>query len=276
VGSRPARRRFPGGPAAAGLCWLGLLAAAAALAPRLVPFDPAAQALDSGLSPPSALHWLGQDRLGRDILARLLHGARISLGVGIGTVLVSVVPGVLAGAVSGFLGGRTDALLMRACDLLLAFPGILLAIAVTAVLGPSPAHVVLALSLTGWTGYARLVRGQVRKSREAEHVQAARAVGVPPFRLLFRHVLPEAVPAVVVEATFGLGRAVVAEAGLSFLGLGVTPPTPSWGSMIAEGRHFLFLAPHLTLAPGLAIMLTVMAFNFAGDGLRDAMDPRSG
>jgi peptide/nickel transport system permease protein len=260
--------------AAVGLGYLGLLCAAALLAPRIAPFDPSAQALDSGLSGASAAHWLGQDRLGRDILSRLLFGARISLAVGLGTVALSIVPGTLAGALSGFFGGRIDAFFMRICDLLLAFPGLLLAIAVTAMLGPSLPNVIFALSALGWVGYARLIRGQVLKVRETEYVQAARSVGATPFRLLARHVLPNALSPLIVEATFGIGRAVVAEAGLSFLGLGVSPPTPSWGSMIAEGRHFLFVAPHLTLAPGLAIMLTVMAFNFAGDGLRDAMDTR--
>lgn len=260
--------------AAAGLCFLGLLSAAALLAPQLAPFDPAAQALDAGLSKASWAHWLGQDRLGRDVLSRLLFGARVSLAVGLGTVALSIVPGLVVGSLSGFFGGRIDALFMRVCDMLLAFPGLLLAIAVTAALGPSLAHVVYALSLTGWVGYARLIRGQVLKLRETEYVQAARSVGVSPRRTLVRHVLPNALAPLIVEATFGIGRAVVAEAGLSFLGLGVTPPTASWGSMIAEGRHFLFIAPHMTLAPGLAIMLTVMAFNFVGDGLRDAMDVR--
>jgi ABC-type dipeptide/oligopeptide/nickel transport system permease subunit len=258
--------------ALAGTLFLAVVCAAALLAPRIAPFDPVAQSLDSGLSAPSASHWLGQDRLGRDILSRLLFGARISLAVGLGTVALSIVPGLLVGAFAGFFGGRTDALFMRACDLLLAFPGLLLAIAITAVLGPSPSHVVLALSALGWVGYARLIRGQVLKVKASEYVQAADAVGATPMRQLFRHVLPNALSPLIVEATFGIGRAVVAEAGLSFLGLGVAPPAPSWGSMIAEGRHFLFVAPHLTLAPGLAIMLTVMAFNFVGDGLRDAID----
>ncbi|HEY3489757.1 MAG TPA: ABC transporter permease [Candidatus Deferrimicrobiaceae bacterium] len=260
--------------AAAGLAFLALLSLAAVLAPRLAAFDPAAQSLGAGLSRASAVHWLGQDRLGRDILSRLLYGSRISLAVGLGTVALSIVPGLFIGAISGFAGGKVDALFMRLCDLLLAFPGLLLAIAITAVLGPSPWHVILALSILGWVGYARLIRGQVRKVRESEFVQAARSVGVSPGRQLVRHVLPNALSPLIVEATFGIGRAVVSEAGLSFLGLGVSPPTPSWGAMIAEGRHFLFIAPHLTLAPGLAIMLTVMAFNFVGDGLRDAMDVR--
>jgi len=163
---------------------------------------------------------------------------------------------------------------MRLADVLLAFPGILLAIAITSVLGPSLRNVLIALCALGWVGYARLIRGQILKVREMEFVQSARSVGAPPARLLLVHILPNAISPVIVEATFGIARAIVAEAGLSFLGLGVNPPTPSWGAMISEGRHFLFVAPHLTTVPGLAIMFTVMAFNFLGDGLRDAIDVR--
>jgi peptide/nickel transport system permease protein len=260
--------------AVTGLAVVVLLLIVAALAPLLAPFDPGAQALDSGLSGPSRSHWLGQDRLGRDLLSRLLHGARISVAVGLGTVSLSLSIGLLVGSASGFLGGRVDHLFMRLADVLLAFPGILLAIAITSVLGPSLRNVLITLSALGWVGYARLIRGQILKVREMEFVQSAQAVGSPPARLLLVHILPNAISPVIVEATFGIARAIVAEAGLSFLGLGVAPPTPSWGAMINEGRHFLFVAPHLTTVPGLAIMITVMAFNFLGDGLRDAMDVR--
>jgi peptide/nickel transport system permease protein len=260
--------------AVAGLAVVVLLLIVAALAPLLAPFDTGAQALDSGLSGPSWSHWLGQDRLGRDLLSRLIHGARISVAVGLGTVSLSLLIGLLVGSASGFLGGKVDHLFMRLADVLLAFPGILLAIAITSVLGPSLRNVLIALSALGWVGYARLIRGQILKIREMEFVQSARAVGTPPARLLRVHILPNAISPVIVEATFGIARAIVAEAGLSFLGLGVAPPTPSWGAMISEGRHFLFVAPHLTTVPGLAIMITVMAFNFLGDGIRDAMDVR--
>jgi peptide/nickel transport system permease protein len=260
--------------AVAGFAVVSLLLLVAALAPLLAPYDPGAQALDSGLSGPSWSHWLGQDRLGRDLLSRLICGARISVAVGLGTVSLSLVIGLLVGSASGFLGGKVDHLFMRLADILLAFPGILLAIAITSVLGPSLRNVLIALSALGWVGYARLIRGQIFKVREMEFVQSARAVGTPPARLLRVHILPNAISPVIVEATFGIARAIVAEAGLSFLGLGVAPPTPSWGAMINEGRHFLFVAPHLTTVPGLAIMITVMAFNFLGDGLRDAMDVR--
>ena len=260
--------------AAAGLAVVAALLLFALLAPWLSPFDPSAQDLDSGLSGASASHWLGQDKLGRDLLSRAIHGSRISVLVGLGTVAISLFIGLLAGSVSGFFGGRVDHLFMRVCDVLMAFPGILLAIGITAVLGPSLSNVLIALSLLGWVGYARLIRAQVMKVKEMEFVESARASGSPPARILISHVLPNALSPIIVEATFGIGRAIVAEAGLSFLGLGVAPPAPSWGAMINEGRHFLFVAPHIAAVPGLAIMATVMAFNLIGDGLRDAMDVR--
>jgi peptide/nickel transport system permease protein len=260
--------------ATAGLFVVAALLLVALLAPWLSPFDPNALDLDSGLSGPSASHWLGQDKLGRDLFSRLIHGSRISVAVGLGTVSISLAIGLLAGALSGFFGGKVDHLFMRLADILLAFPGILLAIGITAVLGPSLRNVLIALSLLGWVGYARLIRGQVLKVKELEFVQSARAAGSPPFRLLLAHILPNALSPIIVEATFGIARAIVAEAGLSFLGLGVAPPAPSWGAMINEGRHFLFVAPHIATVPGLAIMAAVMAFNFIGDGLRDAMDVR--
>jgi peptide/nickel transport system permease protein len=260
--------------AVAGAAVVLLFLLVAVLAPWLAPYDPGTQALDSGLSGPSWAHWLGQDRLGRDLLSRLVYGARISVAVGLGTVSLSLLIGLLVGAASGFFGGKVDNVLMRLADVLLAFPGILLAIAITSVLGPSLRNVLIALCALGWVGYARLIRGQILKVKEMEFVQSATAVGAPPVRLLLVHILPNAISPVIVEATFGIARAIVAEAGLSFLGLGVNPPTPSWGAMINEGRHFLFVAPHLTTVPGLAIMATVMAFNFLGDGLRDAMDVR--
>jgi peptide/nickel transport system permease protein len=260
--------------AAAGLAVVAALLLFALLAPWLSPFDPNAQDLDSGLSGASASHWLGQDKLGRDLLSRAIHGSRISVLVGLGTVAISLFIGLIAGSASGFFGGRVDNLFMRVCDVLMAFPGILLAIGITAVLGPSLRNVLIALSLLGWVGYARLIRAQVMKVKEMEFVESARASGSPPARILISHVLPNALSPIIVEATFGIGRAIVAEAGLSFLGLGVAPPAPSWGAMINEGRHFLFVAPHIAAVPGLAIMATVMAFNLIGDGLRDAMDAR--
>ena len=251
-----------------------LLAVVAAVAgPWVMPFDPAAQQLALRLEGPSAAHWFGLDELGRDIFARVLAGARISLLVGLVVVGVSSTIGVALGSVAGYVGGRVDEAISRLIDILLAFPGLLLAIALVAVLGPSLTNVVLALSLIGWVGYARLVRGQVLRARELEFVQAARALGATTLRILVRHVVPSALPAVTVQATLGMGGAVLAEAALSFLGLGVQPPTPSWGTMLSYGRAHLLDAPHLTIFPGLAIAFLVLGFNFLGDGLRDRLDP---
>jgi peptide/nickel transport system permease protein len=270
----PLRRFARHRAAAAGTAILLLLTAAALFAPAIAPGDPLAQTLDEGLSPPSPEHFLGQDKLGRDVLSRLLHGARLSLAVGFLTVAVSLAVGVSAGSLAGFLGGTADRLFVHACDILMAFPGILLAIGITAVRGPSFGNVLFALSILGWVGYARVARAQVLKLKGMEFVESARAVGGKPSRLLAAHILPNALSPILVEATFGIGRAIVAEAGLSFLGLGVAPPAPSWGAMIGEGRHFLFVAPYLVTVPGAAILLTVMSFNFVGDGLRDALDVR--
>ena len=246
---------------------------AAVLGPWLAPFDPSAQELALRLAGPTGLHWFGLDELGRDIFARVLAGARISLLVGIVVVGVSSTVGVVLGSIAGYFGGRIDEIISRVIDIMLAFPGLLLAIAMVAVLGPSLTNVVFALSLIGWVGYARLVRGQVLRARELDFVQAARALGATTSRILARHVIPTTLPAVSVQATLGMGGAILAEAALSFLGLGVQPPTPSWGTMLNYGRGHLLDAPHLTIFPGLAIAILVLGFNFLGDGLRDALDP---
>jgi peptide/nickel transport system permease protein len=246
---------------------------AALIGPMVVPYDPAAQELALRLEGPTGFHWFGLDELGRDILARVLAGGRISLLVGLIVVSVSASVGVCLGAVAGYFGGYVDEVISRVIDILLAFPGLLLAIALVAVLGPSLANAILALTLIGWVGYARLVRGQVLRARELEYVQAARALGAPTFRILTRHVIPSTLPAVTVQATLGMGGAILSEAALSFLGLGVQPPTPSWGTMLSYGKAHLLDAPHLTVFPGLAIALLVLGFNFLGDGLRDALDP---
>jgi peptide/nickel transport system permease protein len=247
---------------------------AALVGPALSPYNPAAQELARRLEPPTLSHPFGLDELGRDILARLLAGARISLLVGLAVVSVSSVVGMLVGSIAGYFGGRVDDVISRVVDVLMAFPGILLAIALVAVLGPSLTNVVLALSVIGWVGYARLVRGQALRARELDFVHAARALGAGSPRVVLRHVLPTAFPAVVVQATLGMAGAIIAEASLSFLGLGVQPPTPSWGTMLDAGRAHLFDAPHLTIFPGLAIALLVLGFNFLGDGLRDRVDPK--
>ena len=257
-----------------GLVIVTVAIVAALLGPVVWPYDSSAQELARRLQPPSFSHPLGLDELGRDILARLLQGARISLLVGIAVVSVSSVVGMLFGSIAGYFGGLVDDIISRAIDILMAFPGILLAIALVAVLGPSLVNVVLALSVIGWVGYARLVRGQALRAREFEFVQAAKASGASAARIVVRHVLPTAIPAVVVHATLGRAGAIIAEASLSFLGLGVQPPTPSWGTMLDAGRAHLFDAPHLTIFPGLAIATLVLGFNFLGDGLRDRVDPK--
>lgn len=246
----------------------------AVLGPWIAP-DPYALNLAERLNGPSWAHPFGVDELGRDVLARLVLGARVSLFVGVAVVSVSALVGVVVGAVAGYAGGWLDEVVGRLMDVLLAFPGILLAIALVAVLGPSLTHVVMALAAIGWVGYARLVRGQVLKLRELEYVQAARALGAGTTRVLVRHIVPATLPAVTVQATLGMAAAIISEASLSFLGLGVQPPTPSWGTMLDAGRSHLFDAPHLTIFPGIAIALLVVGFNFVGDALRDALDPRA-
>lgn len=270
-------RRLGGGRLAAFLFGAILVAAVfttALLAPWLAPMDPAAQDLGRRLEGAGDDRPLGRDELGRDILSRLVWGARVSVSVGLSVVVLAGFVGTVIGAVAGFAGGRIDALLMRTTDVFLAFPGILLAIALVAVLGPALRHVVLALVVIGWVGYARLVRGQVLQLKEQEFVLAARATGQPAPRILVRHILPNVLPTLMVQASLGMAGAILAEASLSFLGLGIQPPTPSWGAMINAGRSHLLDAPHLALFPGLAILLTVMGLNFLGDALVDLLDPR--
>jgi len=257
-----------------GTALVALVLLTALLGPFVAPFDPAEQFLEQRLEPPSWRHPLGLDELGRDILSRLIHGSRISVSVGLAVVVIAGLVGTALGAVSGYAGGRVDHLLMRLTDVFLAFPGILLAIALVAVLGPALEHVVLALVIIGWTGYARLVRGQVLQLREQELVQAARVLGVGRVWIVVRHVLPNVLPVLMVQASLGMAGAILAEASLSFLGLGIQPPTPSWGAMINAGRSHLLDAPHLTLVPGVAILLTVMGLNFLGDALADLLDPQ--
>ncbi len=251
-----------------------LIIIAALFAPVLAPHDPAQQDLDQDLLTYSRSHPLGTDKLGRDILSRTIYGSRVSLAVGIATVTLSLAIGLAIGSLSGYAGGWVDQLLMRLVDILLAFPGILLAVAFTAVLGPGLHHVVIALCLIGWTGYARLVRGEILTLREREFVQAAQALGCKPHRVVVRHLLPNLLPPLLIQATFGLAAAIIAEGSLSFLGLGVKPPTPSWGAMLNEGRPFLLVAPHLTAYPGLAIMITVLGLNLVGDALQDRLQRR--
>lgn len=256
------------------LALIALWGLAALVAPWL-PLEPDRVDLPRILETPSREAWLGYDDLGRPVLDRLLMGARTALLVGLGVVIVAALVGTLIGAVAGYLGGWVDLIVVRVIDVFLAFPGILLAIALAGILGPGLGNVVVALSVVGWVGYARLVRAQVLSLKEREHVLAARALGAGHARILWRHLLPLALAPVIVEATFGVASAVIAEAGLSFLGLGVQPPAASWGTMIRDGVGVMLVAPHLVLAPGVAIVLVVLAVNRLGDVLRDWLDVRA-
>ncbi len=258
-----------------GLIILAVLLLCAVFAPYLAPYNPLEQHLEQGLRPSSSAHLFGQDKLGRDIFSRIIYGARVSIRIGLVTVSVSAVAGIILGCLAGYVGGITDELIMRLIDILLAFPGILLAIALMSVLGPSLNNVILALCIIGWVGYARLVRGQILSLRNFEYVIAAKSLGAGHLRVISKHILPNIMGPLLVQITFGLAGVIVAEAGLSFLGLGTQPPTPSWGLMLSEGRRFLLIAPHLSIFPGLAIMLTVLGLNFIGDGLRDKLDPKT-
>lgn len=253
---------------------IALLIVSAIFAPFLAPYDPYEQNLDQGLKGPTYQHVLGQDKLGRDILSRIIYGARISIIVGFTTVIISASVGIVIGSLSGFSGGLADEIVMRIIDIFLAFPGILMAIAVMAVRGPGLNNVIIALCLFGWVGYARLVRAQALAIKEREYILAALALGGSTIRIIARHLVPNLISPVIVQATFGMATAILAEAGLSFLGLGTQPPQPSWGSLLNEGRQFLLIAPHLTTFPGLAIMLVTLGFNFLGDSLRDRFDPK--
>ncbi len=259
-----------------GTLLLGALAAAAIAAPLFTRYDPIAIDLGSQLLRPSSAHWLGTDIQGRDILARLLFGARISLSVGLGAQCIALLIGGTLGMVSGFYGRWVDELVMRVADVTLAFPTLLLLIAMVAAFQPSLGVVTLTIGIVGWAGVARLVRGQVLVVRGLEYVQAARALGGSDVRILLRHVLPAVTAPLVIVGTLGIAAAIMAESSLSFLGLGVQPPTPSWGGMIADARDLSQLrrAPWTSLAPGLTIGCAVLAFNLLGDALRDATDPR--
>jgi peptide/nickel transport system permease protein len=248
----------------------------ALFAPHIAPLDPADINLPNRLATPSTLHWCGTDELGRDIFSRLIYGARISMLVGSCVVTGSLLLGLVIGAIAGYYGGRIDRFVnVVVMNAFLSFPGILLAIAFVAFRGPGIFNLVLALALGGWVGYARLVRAQVLAAREKEYVEAARAVGANDWRIIVHHILPNIIQPVIVQAAIGMAGAILAEATMSFLGLGVPPPTASWGSMLNDGRAHLFDAPHLVLFPALAVMLAVLSFNFIGDALRDYLDPRS-
>ncbi|MDP2859468.1 MAG: ABC transporter permease [Bacillota bacterium] len=245
-------------------------------APLVAPYDPIAHLGSANrLKPPgSPGYLLGTDDFGRDLLSRLIYGARISLQVGIIVVLLSGSIGVTLGAIAGYFGGLTDEIIMRSVDIVMAFPFFILAIAIMAVLGPSLNNAMIALAMVSWVGYARLVRGQVLSVKQKEFIEAARAEGLSDALIILRHVLPNCMAPILIQATLGVGGAILSAAGLSFIGLGAQPPDPEWGAMLNEGREYLRQAPYLTIIPGTAIAVTVLALNLLGDGLRDALDPR--
>jgi peptide/nickel transport system permease protein len=262
--------------AALGLVLLVIFVVCAIFAPWLAPYDPAQLDLSGRLMSPSWAHWFGTDALGRDILSRTLYGARISLIVAVSVVGLSLVIGIVAGGLAGFYGGWLDtAINIYVTNAFMSLPGILLAIAFVAFMGPGLFNVILALAISGWVGYARLVRAQVMAVKEREFVEAARALGASDWRVMWQHVLPNILQPLIVQGAIGMAGAVLAEATLSFLGLGVPPPAASWGSMLNDARAHLFDSPHLVFFPAMAVMLCVLSFNFIGDALRDYMDPRT-
>ncbi len=246
----------------------------AVLAPVLVPFNPIQGILDDRLHPPSAIHWLGTDELGRDLLSRILYGARVSLQIQLVAVVVALVIGVTLGSVGGYLGGHVDNIIMRAMDVLLAFPGIFLALGIIAALGTGLLNLMLAAGISSVPQFARIVRASILSLKEREFVEAALALGSRSGRIMFRHLLPNCLAPIIVQSTLRMATVLLTASGLSFLGLGVQPPTPEWGAMLSNARSYLIVAPHVATIPGVAIMVVVVGFNLFGDGLRDTLDPR--
>jgi peptide/nickel transport system permease protein len=244
------------------------------LAPFLSPYDPTTIDVYNVLSPPGKAHWLGTDELGRDLLSRIIWGSRVSLKVGFVAVGIAIMIGILVGSAAGFYGGKVDAVLMRFVDIMLAFPTFFLILAVIAILEPNIYTIMAVIGVTGWMDVARLVRAEFLSLKERDFVDAGRAIGISNARLIFRHILPNALSPVFVAATFGVAGAILTESGLSFLGLGVQPPDPSWGNILTSGKDNIEIAWWLSLYPGLAILITVLSYNLVGEGLRDALDPR--
>jgi peptide/nickel transport system permease protein len=272
---RALRRLFKRKGAVFGLVIIALFIAVAILAPLFAPYDPTAQSWTAVRKAPSAAHWFGTDELGRDVLARVIFGARASLLAGVISVAIALSIGVPLGLIAGYLGGPVDMLLSRITDAMLACPFLILAIALAAFLGPSLGNAMIAIGITTTPILVRLTRGQVMAVKVEDYVEAARALGNPRWRIAIVHILPNILPALLVQATLSIAAAIIAEASLSFLGLGQQPPAPSWGSMLNSAQRFLTQAPWMAIWPGLAIFLAVLSFNLVGDGLRDALDPRS-
>jgi peptide/nickel transport system permease protein len=258
----------------AGILLIATLALVAVLAPVIAPANPLKQVLSTRLKPPSAAHWLGTDQLGRDVLSRMIYGARISLMIGTVVVGLAASLGTVVGLIAGYTGGWLDEGLMRLTDIFFAFPALILAMAISGALGPSLTNAMIAIAVVTWPVYARLVRAQVLSLREREYVEASRSLGASAQRIVWQHILPNTLAPLLVQASFDMGAAILSAAGLSFIGFGTQPPTAEWGVMISEGRNYIATQPWLSLFPGLAILLTVAAFNLIGDGLRDALDPR--
>ena len=257
-----------------GLFMIGLIVLAAIFAEVITNYGPAQIDIANRRQSPSTEHWFGTDQIGRDMFSRVVFGARVSLRVGIGAVVIATVVGLVMGSIAGYFGGIADTIVMRMTDILLAFPYLLAAMAIITVIGRGEGPVILVLGFLGWLAIARVLRSQILQVKETEYVEAARALGLSDFRIITRHVLPNSIQPVIVYATLFLGAAVLSEAALSFLGVGVQEPTPAWGLMVAQGRKFLAVSPHLLFFPGAAIFIMVTAFVFVGDGLRDALDPR--
>lgn len=254
--------------------YIAIIVFVALFAPYIAPFNPLAQNLSSRFQPPGWPHIFGLDEYGRDIFSRIIYGAQVSIQVGVEVVSLAMITGVTVGTLAGYYGGKIDLVLMRIADIFLAFPGLVLAIGITAALGPGIYNVVLALAITSWPTYARVIRSETLALREIEYITSARVMGAGRLRIILSHVVPNTLPPVLVLASLGMGVAILSEAGLSFLGLGIQPPNPSWGNMVAEAQDLIFQAPNLAIVSGLVITVTVLAFNLLGDGLRDALDPK--
>lgn len=271
---RSVRRFFRSGTGVGALVVLVVLGLGSAFAPALAPYDPARIDLFNTLAPPSTAHWLGTDENGRDVLSRLMYGGRISLAVGLSSMFAAIILGSVLGALAGFFGGYVDSVISRIIDGMLSVPLFFFLLTALALFGSTLFNLVIVIALTNWMPVARIVRGEVTVNREMQYVESATALGVRPLGILFRHILPQSMPSIIVAATLGVAYAILTESALSYLGLGVRPPTPSWGNMLSDARGYIWQMPMLTVYPGAVIFLAVLAFNAIGDALRDATEPK--